>query len=295
MDRKHFLQTLGIFASGALSAGSLTRAFSKLQAGSFVPLRNNIGYFTGQGGTIGWFASGDYLTAVDSQFPDSAADFINGIADFGEGPSRLLFNTHHHGDHTGGNAAFKEMNYQIIAHENVPGLQQGSGNTAAIDTTFADQFSADAGSERITARHYSPAHTGGDAVIWFEEGNIAHMGDLVFNRLYPFIDLRGGGSVRGWIATLESVVSEADGDTLFIYGHAGSGFDVTGGAADLLYMRDFLSKLLDHVSEGLAQNQSREEITAVEQFSEFPDHQSAGDNLSLKANLNAAFDELTSQ
>jgi hypothetical protein len=58
-------------------------------------------------------------------------------------------------------------------------------------------------------------------------------------------------------------------------------------------MRDFLSKLLEHVQNGLDQGKSREEITNVEQFSEFPNHHSAGARLSLPANLQVAYEELT--
>jgi len=299
MNRKTFLRQLGYVTAGTILAPSLHKLTK--QNGPFFPMNSDIGYFTGRGGTIGWFVTPDAVVVVDSQFQNSAEDFISGIADYGTGPTRILFNTHHHGDHVSGNGVFSSENYQIIAHSNVPVLQrrvaQAQGNIdsmVAAEITFDDNYSIDLGTEQVTAKYYGRAHTGGDSVIWFENRNIAHMGDLVFNRWYPFIDLEGGASIQGWIELLETVAEEANPETRFIFGHGNLDFGVTGNTSDLLYMRDFLSKLLDHTSEGLAAGQSIDEITNIEQFEEFPDHQSAGARLSLTANLKAAYEELSS-
>ena len=298
MNRKRFLQQIGLLTAGSILSPALFK-LSK-QSSPFTTLGDNIGFFTGRGGTIGWFVTDDSIVAIDSQFQNSAEEFINGIGEYGSGPSRILFNTHHHGDHVSGNGAFTSRNYQIIAHENVPMLQrrtaeqQGSlDSVVAADITFDEQYSVDLGSETIIAKHYGRAHTSGDSVIWFENNNIAHMGDLVFNRWYPFIDRNGGALIQGWISLLETVSDEADSNTRFIFGHANSEFGVTGNRNDLLYMRDFLSKLLEYTQQGINAGMSREEITSVEQFDEFPDHQSAGARLSLTANLDVAYLELT--
>lgn len=298
MDRKTFLQQVGILTTGSILTPALLK-FSG-QISPFTTLRENIGFFTGRGGTIGWFVTGDAIVAIDSQFQNSAEEFIRGIGEYGSGPSRILFNTHHHGDHVSGNGAFNSNNYQIIAHKIVPVLQRRTaelqGNldsVVAADITFDEQYSIDLGSETIIAKYYGRAHTSGDSVIWFDNNNIAHMGDLVFNRWYPFIDRDGGALIQGWISLLETVSAEADSDTQFIFGHANSEFGVTGDRNDLLYMRDFLSKLLEHTQQGVNAGMSREEITSVNQFDEFPDHQSAGARLSLSANLDVAYLELT--
>jgi cyclase len=296
MNRKTFLRNLSLLSAGAVTAPTLFKKLS--QDGPFFPLRDNAGYFTGRGGTIGWLAADDAIVVIDSQFDDSAQTFLGGISDFGGGPGRFLFNTHHHGDHTGGNGTFAGNNYRIIAHQHVPGLQrqaaQGNDNSISVaSVTFGDDYTLDVGNERIQAKYYGNAHTGGDSVIWFQNRNMAHMGDLIFNRWYPFIDRPGGASVRGWISLLETVANEADRDTLFIFGHGNADFGVTGDRSDLLYMRDFLSKLVEHTEAGLAAGRSREEITSVQQFEEFPDHQSAGSRLSLPANLDVVYDELT--
>lgn len=299
MNRKLFLRQMGLLTTGSVLAPSLLKFMS--QEGPFYTLRDNAGYFSGRGGTIGWLVTDDAVVVIDSQFQNSAEDFIAGISDFGGGPSRVLFNTHHHGDHVSGNSVFAENNYRIVAHTNVPVLQrqtaESQGSTDPVITaevTFSDEYTMDVANELISAKYYGNAHTGGDSVIWFRNRNLVHMGDLVFNRWYPFIDRPGGASVQGWITVLESVAAEADNDTLFIFGHGSSEFGVTGNRADILYMRDYLSKLIEHTQAGIESGKSREEITSVDQFEEFPDHQSAGSRLSLSSNIDVAYEELTS-
>lgn len=272
------------------------------QDSPFTQLRGGVGIFSMQGGTIGWYTTDNGILAIDSQFPDPATVFVEGIAEFGSGMERLLFNTHHHGDHVGGNPVFQNNGYEIIAHQNVPELQKNSAiasdneaNQAYPETVFSDQYSKRLGNETITAKYYGPAHTKGDSVIWFKNANIAHMGDLVFNRRYPFIDRNGGASIRGWIDLLETVYTEADDETLFIFGHGNPEFGVTGNREDLMVQRDFLSKLLEYTQNAIEEGRSREEITDLDQFEEFPDFSSLGGSLNLSRNIDVAYLELTSE
>lgn len=297
MNRLDFLKHIGLLSAGA---AFIPKHLNFKVQSPFTELRNGIGIFSMQGGTIGWFATDGAIVTVDSQFPDPARAFIQGISDFGSGPEKILFNSHHHGDHTGGNQVFENDGYGIIAHQHVPELQKQAAQRndteagqAYAGTTFEEQFVLDAGGETITAKYYGPAHTKGDSVIWFENANIAHMGDLVFNRIYPFIDRDGGALISGWINLLEAVAGEGDSETLFIYGHGNPEFGVTGHRDDLLHQRDFLSHLLEYTQAGINAGESREEITSAAQFDEFPDYLSPGDFLSLPRNLDVAWRELT--
>ena len=299
MNRKNFLKKAGLLTAGSVVSPVLLKQF--IQDDQFRRIRNDVGYFVGRGGTMGWFVDNDALVVVDSQFPDTAREFLNGIEEYGGGPEKILFNTHHHADHTGGNSRFFDRGYAIYAHHDVLQLQRrvaetegNVGSQVYADNTFGDLFVVDAGLEQVIAKHYGPAHTGGDAVIRFDNSNIVHMGDLVFNRVYPFIDTNGGASIRGWISLLEEVVDESDNETVFIFGHGNEAFGVTGGRSDLLLMRDFLTELLEHTRQGLQEGKSREEITEVDRFENFPNYRSLSPRLSLPANLNAAYEELTS-
>lgn len=301
MNRRDFIIQSSLLTAGtAFALPRFLRGFK--QAEVFTPLRRNVGIFQGRGGTIGWLADQNAVIAVDSQFPGSANDFLNGIGEYSSVPVDMLINTHHHGDHTGGNSTFRGVLDDIVAHEQVPVLQrrtaeaQGSADQQTYpNITFADSWQRDTGDEIIHLRHYGRAHTAGDAIVRFEKANIIHMGDLVFNRWYPFIDRDGGALISNWIEVLEKAVADGDSDTIYIFGHANASYGITGNSEDVLAARDYLSYLLEYTSTSIAAGSSKEEMAAIEQFPQFPDHVSAGARLSLSANINAAYDELTGE
>ncbi|HUG44341.1 MAG TPA: MBL fold metallo-hydrolase, partial [Acidobacteriota bacterium] len=143
--------------------------------------------------------------------------------------------------------------------------------------------------------HYGPAHTGGDATIFFENANVVHMGDLVFNRLYPFIDRPSGASVQGWIRLLESVLGEHSDDAVYIFGHGQEGFGVIGDQADLKQQRDFFAALLETTRQAIHEGRSKEDLGRIESLRGFENYVAPVDWISLRAALEVAYDELTTE
>ncbi len=298
LNRRDFTRLSLLAATAAALPPSLRAAPEG--AGRFSEIRRGVGTFVLRGGTIGWLVVPGGCVVVDAQMPDTAPRCVEGLSERTQPPFDALVNTHHHRDHTGGNGVFRPLVQHIVAHENVPRLQRaaaGKGNgrdtETFADVTFSTDWGLDLGRERVRARYRGPAHTGGDATIHFVEAGVVHMGDLVFNRWYPFIDLPGGASIRGWVAVLEEVHRAFDDSTVFVFGHGDPRFGITGNRKDLLVQRDFLAALLEHVEQGLARGASREEITSLERFEAFPDHTSPGGKLTLPACLDAAWEELT--
>ncbi len=246
----------------------------------FTPLRGNTGVFIGQGGTIGWLVSPDGVVVVDAQMPVSAKACLDGLNERSSGRRiDALFNTHHHGDHTGGNGVFRPAVKTIVAHARVPELQKATakpGTEADLvlaDTTFTDRWSLKLGAETITAAHYGAAHTGGDSVVTFTEANVVHMGDLVFNRRMPVLDRPGGCRIAAWAVVLEKVAAERPSDAIYVFGHAKPGLGPTGSRADLLLQRDFLTALLLHVRAQVTAGRSKEEIVkASAELKGFAEH-----------------------
>lgn len=91
-----------------------------------------------------------------------------------------------------------------------------------------------------------------------------HVGDLVFNKTYPFIDLNGGGNLHGWVDYLIRLNDYFDKDTIFVFGHAKNDDFVTGNKNDLTAMKNYLSALIDFVSNGINAGKTKEEISSVE-------------------------------
>jgi cyclase len=79
-------------------------------------LRKNVGIFTERGGTIGFLLTKEGAVVIDSQFPDTSPHLIDEINKQSTSPIKYLLNTHHHGDHTSGNIAFKGITDQVVSH-----------------------------------------------------------------------------------------------------------------------------------------------------------------------------------
>ena len=118
MNRRSFLHQT------ALTAGALTLLQNDLLATFFQEpwkismLTDEIGVFTERGGTILFYLSKKGIAVVDSQFPDQSKHLIDELKKRSEKPFSMLINTHHHGDHTGGNISFKGLVEHVVAHEN---------------------------------------------------------------------------------------------------------------------------------------------------------------------------------
>lgn len=214
-------------------------------------LRGGVGFFTERGGTIGWMANKDGIVVVDTQFPDQANHLIEEIDKLDLGNIDLLINTHHHGDHTAGNIAFKDRTNIILAHSNSRKNQQTSAKKRETEDkqlyptdTFLTNFEQKVGSENITLNYFGAAHTDGDAIVHFENANVVHMGDLVFNRRFPYIDMSAGANIENWIEVLDKSINKYDNDAIFIWGHASEGYDIKGGKEEIKAFQNYLEKLL---------------------------------------------------
>src|SRR5262249_17944613 len=82
------------------------------------PLSGNVYALHGRGGNVGFFMGPDAVLVVDSQFKDIAPGIVDQIKSVTSKPIKFLINTHHHGDHVGGNEVFKQF-AMILAHDNV--------------------------------------------------------------------------------------------------------------------------------------------------------------------------------
>ena len=300
LSRRTFLTGASATAAGLFLRPRLALAALGGRA-NFTPIRAGVGTFQARGGTIGYLITGDAVAVVDTQYPDTAAECRNGLGERSGRTVDFVINTHHHGDHTAGNAVLSADAGMLVAHAESARLQRASaesrGNSAeqAFPTsTYEETLALDVGGRRISLTHFGPAHTGGDSVVYFEDADVVHMGDLVFNRMPPFIDKAGGASIEGWIGLLETVHGHYSDDTVFIHGHAGPNYTAVGTREDLLVMRDFLSGLLDYVQTGLASGTSLEELTAVDRLPDFPEHYLESWENAIPNAIRAAHQELTS-
>jgi cyclase len=297
MKRRSFIQSAGM--SIGMLALLQNKGFANLMMQApykMTLLRKDVGIFTESGGTIGWMVNNEGVVVVDTQFANTAVHLIDELKKKSEKPFKYLINTHHHGDHTGGNIAFKGLAEHVIGHANclinqraTAAAQKSEDKQLFADTVFNDQWKTKVGSQGIHAQYFGAGHTNGDAIIHFEDSNIAHMGDLMFNRRFPFIDRAAGANIKSWIQVLDKALAKFDSDTLFIFGHSLDPEKVTGKKEDLKAMQNYLEKLLLFVGNEKKAEKSKEEILKATSIPGAEDFKGQG----IERSLTAAYEELS--
>jgi glyoxylase-like metal-dependent hydrolase (beta-lactamase superfamily II) len=272
LSRRDFLATgAAAAAAGIVGRPLLSHAWQgQAPQPVFTPIRRNVGFFTMRGGTIGYLVNAGAVVVVDSQFPAEATACLNGLNERSSNRGvDFLINSHHHGDHSGGNISFRGVAKKVVAHVKAdehmrqpPGAQPPADQLYP-DTTFPETWSADVGDEKVSARHYGRAHTSGDIVVTFERANVVHMGDLMFNQRHPVVDRGAGAIMRNWMTVLDRTVRDHANDTLYIFGHANTGLPVTGSSSDLARFRDYLGAVLMFAETQHKAGKSRDEILAM--------------------------------
>ena len=207
---------VAVFAC-ALLVFAQQRDWSKVEI-KVIHIAKNVYMLQGEGGNIGVSAGDDGLLIVDDQFAPLAPKIEAALKQLNPGKLKFLLNTHHHGDHTGGNAYFGREAH-IIAHENVRKKLSGSPREALPVITFDDSLHVHFNGEEIRLEHLPHGHTDGDSIIHFTGANVIHMGDQFFSGRFPNIDLGSGGDVRGYIRNIEKVMSNLPPNVKLIPGH----------------------------------------------------------------------------
>jgi glyoxylase-like metal-dependent hydrolase (beta-lactamase superfamily II) len=308
MDRRQFLATSTTAAALAVrhtpaaaqqppAPGAPAAPAARPAPAVFTPLRRNVGIFHQRGGTIGWLVHRDGLLVVDSQFADTAPNLLSGLKERSPRAIDILINTHHHPDHTGGNGVLRPAAKQIVGHvrskENQVAQAERTKTPATLpDVTFTDTWNVTLGDETIRARHWGPAHTGGDASIHFEQANVVHLGDLLNNRGYPNVDAPAGASVHGWIKVLEQMAPHYPADALYVFGHAEAGHPFIGTRGDLMYQRDYFTAVIEMAAKARKDGRARDELAKVEVLPRFEHF--GGQKPRLGLALTIAYDELKS-
>lgn len=226
---------------------------------------------SGPGGNVGVVVAEDGVFLVDDQYPQLAPAVVAAVAAITPKPIRFVVNTHWHGDHTGGNELLGGSGSLVFAHENVRRRMSSEqvnellGRTtppspagALPIVTFSDAVTFHLGGHEVRAFHVPAAHTDGDAIVHLVSADVVHLGDVLFNRLYPFVDLWSGGSVEGTIAAVERVLATAGPGTKFIPGHGR-----VADRADLLAYVEVLRGGRAAVAKLVEAGKSRDEAVAA--------------------------------
>jgi cyclase len=180
----------------------------------------------GAGANTGFFVADKEVLVIDAKMSEeSARQMINEIKTVTLNPITKLVLTHSDGDHVNGLAGFPQ-GIEIISHENTrvhlsKAFQTDQQRAYLPRTTFSDKLSFYFGGgqkvTRVDLLYFGPAHTDGDAVVFFPEDKVAFIGDLLFLGRDPLIHRAKNGTSFGLVKVLSALMS-IDAES-FISGH----------------------------------------------------------------------------
>lgn len=176
---------------------------------------------TGAGGNIGVSAGEDGILIIDAQYAQLAKRIEAAFSDLSPKPLKYVVNTHVHGDHVGGNEYFGKHATIFAHHEVLTRLSEDEKvpKQALPVITYGEGIRFHFNGMTLDVQHFPTGHTDGDSVVWFREQNVLHMGDLLFNGKFPYIDLNRGGTVEGYIKNVKRLYAQINEDTQIIAGH----------------------------------------------------------------------------
>jgi cyclase len=262
ITRRAFCQT-----SVALAAtlSPVVRALAQATADqpfTYQRVRDGITAVLGAGGNVLIIESDDEVAVIDAKHVHFGLALHRAcVEQTGRGP-KLLINTHHHADHTGGNFAFR-ADTRIVAHTNAmprisgnmerfrstveqiyasdeaPDWQREDAETALtrmrddgaeafmphvlVSESAEDRMQLAVGSQRIMLQRIGNGHTDNDLVVHLPDANVVHTGDIVFHGMHPYMDTSAGVDSVGWQRTARYATNLCNRDTVVVPGHGDIG------------------------------------------------------------------------
>lgn len=251
---------------------------------------NGIHMLNGPGGNVAVSVGSDGVLVVDDKFARFGGQIVDLIGSISDGRIRYVLNTHHHGDHTGGNGVMEKAGAVIVAHDNVRNrLVSNKSDDPEFwpVLTYSDAATFYFNGQRVNVIHTPKAHTDGDSIVYFQEADLLHMGDNYFNGMFPFVDVKSGGTLQGMIASQEKGLSMIGNGSKIMPGH--------GPMATYDDMQKSINLLKDiekRVQAGIDEGQSVDAMIEAGILSDYKDLASFIDEAGM---IRAAHTSLTGQ
>ena len=188
--------------------------YSQVRALEVEQLTDDLWVLRGFGGNTAVLRTREGTVIVDTMTFGIQGSRIRDVArELTGADTALIINTHYHLDHTHGNPSFAAgtrvlSTDRTLSHLRALDADFWAGDAAKLmpNETFSERQTLEFGGKTLELVHPGSGHTDGDLVVVFVDEGVVHMGDLLFNKHYPNIDLEAGGTVRDWAATLEATL-----------------------------------------------------------------------------------------
>lgn len=233
-----------------------------------VKVADDLYVIDGAGCNVAVYITNEGVILADDKYEYHYDELMADIRKLTSLPVKYVINTHYHADHSGGNTHFAPAGAIIVStirgRENILNKVQPGMPLSMVPATvtFESEIRIVLGGKEVRAYHYGPGHTGTDAVVYFPARNFVHMGDLIHigdlnvGGGAPLIDYNGGGTLGGWIKTLDTVMGTLRIDSV-VPGHG-----PVGTKADIVVYRNLLEAVRENVGSQVRQGKTETELKA---------------------------------
>ncbi len=249
----------------------------------------------GGGGNSSILLSDAGALVVDTKFLRPGWRLAAIVQSLSDKPVKVIINTHYHQDHTHGNPNYP-IGTRVIAQ------RRTRAHLIALDKRFwevepawsllpqelvDDSTELEWGDERIRVSHLGRGHTDGDVVVHFTKRRLLQTGDLFVNGMYPRVDLKGGGSAREWLGTLDKILA-IEGVDKYIPGHG-----EIAERQEVERFRAYLGSLVEQVEKLAAAGKSLREIQGLVDLKAYDDFRGLPFFTSRSKNVASVYEEIT--
>ena len=252
------------------------------------PVRDNIYMLVGAGGNTTVQVGPEGMLVVDTKLAAGAEPLLAALRKISNAPIRYVVNTHHHGDHVGGNAIIAPAG-STVAGGNVSGTIGDASKGAAViaqenvlvrmvaampqppfaawptDTFIDGHKDLFFNGEAVQIIYRPKAHTDSDSIVFFRKSDVIATGDVFATTGYPVLLAADGGSLQGVIDSLNYIIDltvpaeKQEGGTMVIPGHGR-----LADEADVVEYRDMLTIIRDRVKSMVAMRMTLQQVQAAQ-------------------------------
>jgi glyoxylase-like metal-dependent hydrolase (beta-lactamase superfamily II) len=290
-----------LLGSGALSIAVFGQPPTEPPAGAIAAtkierVKENLYVITGSdpgdnfsGGNTAVFVTDTGVTLVDTKLPGFGPTIIERIRAVTDKPVIRVINTHAHADHTGGNVFFLPT-AETIVQENAHATMLKARNKAPR-RAFKDRMTIGSGPDQVDLYYFGRGHTNGDTFVVFTTLRTLHAGDQFPWKALPFIDAGIGGSMLEHPKTLRAALQTIRAVDTVVGGHL-----PVATWADFREYADFVQDFVAYAERAMKAGKSVDEASAEYRVPpRFKGYSAAHPNLSVRTNMELAYNELSKQ